>query len=402
VFQDVWDGEKAKIEEYQMGEQIVTPGNFPAFTGDYAGTLGTMLSNKAIKKEWKDVKKLALGQAASLADTFAKNVTNSYHAKMDTSTEQANLVSDDPNKRATKFKELMKSCETALEKYFSAGYQKGGVGTKKAATKKMVETPVFPVSDSLGYEVIGSYAYGRDAGIADDGVLDQALNADPLSAIDQGVIERYVDALRQWQGHEQGGTGSDAYTSYQNAKANLVTALEATYGNQGLIDAGILREDPNGKLGYHLENFFADQRDSINKLPVANAAYSLADLNFHLNRNDISDIKPMEAGILMEAMSTDFATVLESQDIGVAETYAELDGIEDMSEPERMQALAIAKKRADWEDFQRNIRGKASEVPQRSTLDAINESVKRIQGSADFIENQADAVATAAENFDEV
>lgn len=103
----------------------------------------------------------------------------------------------------------------------------------------------------------------------------------------------------------------------------------------------------------------------------------------------------------MEAMSTSFAEVLGTQDLGVIETFAEIEGIEGLSEPDRAQALAIAQKRADWEEFQRTIRGRASEVPSQSTLDVINDSIKKFKTGTQITNAQASVISQSAQNLTE-
>ena len=394
VFQGVWE---SMAEQITKNQSDVTPGVYPSYSEDdlYKGTIAEILARPAVRKKgYKQKTKLLRAKATEKGNEFGAALQQSYsnyYAKAEALGKAEQESTEDPNQMYRKIRMTMAKANVAIEKFVKLSVAKGGKASKKAGNAVVVESPVFPVSDAQGFEVIGSYPYGRGVGISKDNVLNQILNADPLAAVDQAVIEAYLDAL-----YKKGKGSKD----YEIAKGNLVTAVDSLYSHQELLDIGVL-EQAGGQLRYRLENFFADQRDSVQKLSVGNAAYSLADLNFHLDTDTISDIRPQEAGVLMEAMSTSFAEVLGTQDLGVIETFAEIEGIEGLSEPDRAQALAIAQKRADWEEFQRTIRGRASEVPSQSTLDVINDSIKKFKTGTQITNAQASVISQSAQNLTE-
>jgi len=398
ILEIAWNIMPESITENQTD---VTPGPYPDLTDEnFLGTIEEILARPAIREQGiKNKMILTNSISEAMGRKFAQRLMKSYEERKAFAEAEGDKVFEstkDPNKKWKKVKTLMYDANTAMEAFTGLSMTKGGLDSKEAATVKTIESPIFPVSDAQGYQVIGSYRYGRGVGVSKDNVLNQLMNADPMAAIDQTVLEQYLDNLHK-SGKEQ---GSQDYKDYQIAKAALVSSLEETYSEQELLDIGILRVDGD-ELRYRPENFFADQRDAVQKLSAGNAAYSLADLNFHQSRLDVSDLRPMEAGVLMEAMSTDFATILESQDIGVIETFTEIDGVEELSEIDRAQALAIARKRADWEDFQRNIRGRPTENPRQSTLEAINESIKTMKTGSLVTSAQAESIAQSASTLGE-
>lgn len=151
--------------------------------------------------------------------------------------------------------------------------------------------PVFPVSDALGYEVIGSYRYGRDVGIEPGGVFDVLASQDPLSLLDRKTIEDFVaSAIRHkdvWADRPdpkiKGRIKRQKLTPEQGATEANRRALEELRNKHQLTDKQILEfglaKGDSGPLDFDLGNWIADKsKDGVFKIPLINAGYSLADL----------------------------------------------------------------------------------------------------------------------------
>lgn len=197
--------------------------------------------------------------------------------------------------------------------------------TQKKSIQSKVFSPVFPVSDERGYQVFGTYRYGRGVSIEPGGVWDALAAQDPLGMLDRQTVEQVVDVFVR----RKGSLVADVEKTLANGKVvkvgQKVTGPEAvTYVEQKVIDS--LREnltdrqildldlaeigDNPNMLKLRLSNWFSeDSKEGIHKIPVVNAAYSLADLTLHTNQH-VCDCKAAEADILIDAFGqADFLEV---------------------------------------------------------------------------------------------
>jgi hypothetical protein len=197
-------------------------------------------------------------------------------------------------------------------------------------------SPVFPVSDHLGYTVIGSYRYGRGISISPNGMWDQMANQDPLSVLDKGtrdeLLRLYVqgksvtvmlpvmvdDPKNKGQKIQAEPLRLEAVTLNPKSpgkkpgedvpdpdmaryEKHLLSQLRRTLTNSQILEYGLatVGEDPD-MLQMNLANWVSDGREGIHKIPVINAAYSLADLGLHTSQS-VCECKAAEASILVSA-----------------------------------------------------------------------------------------------------
>lgn len=186
-------------------------------------------------------------------------------------------------------------------------------------------SPVFPVSDSRGYEVVGSYRYGRDVSIEPQNIFQGIHYQDPLSFLDKQDVVNVLNAFVRKKGRVRGVPQVDPKTGkvvkdnkgnpkILNISANnpiaqnsleqhLLGQLRKNLTNKQIIDLfGMDTDDPTS-LENGLRNWITDKlKDGIHKVPVINAAFSLADLH---NRQDkrVCSCKGAEADVLLEAFS---------------------------------------------------------------------------------------------------
>lgn len=246
---------------------------------------------------------------------------------------------------------------------------KKGSGKPKVTVHK-VESPVFPVSDARGYEVVGTWRYGRGQDIEPDGVFDVLHKMDPLSLLDSQTIKAVVDAVAGNKtaadktnalrnklvkaGVKNGdiapseiGSGGD---SQGDLNRKVLSQLRQHLTDKNIIDLGLARRntaDPT-ILDFDFRNFIAGSgTDGISRLPINNAAYTLADLGVH-DQNHVCSCKMAEADLLLDvAADSDFVHVSETVD-------NDADVVTQWSVRQALSTMP------SWQQSQEALRGSAS------------------------------------------
>jgi len=192
--------------------------------------------------------------------------------------------------------------------------------TRQTRRKVKFYSPVFPVSDARGYEVIGSYRYGRDVDIEPDGVFDVLLKQDPFTVLDSYTADQLVDNIVSGRGvsnkvevkkiTKKGNVITDEVsavnpTARAESEKRVLGMLKRNFTDEQIInlkDGGLVRNtsDPN-QLEFGLRNWFAeDSKEGVHKLPINNAAFALSDLQHHTLKR-VCDCKAAEADLILEA-----------------------------------------------------------------------------------------------------
>jgi len=167
--------------------------------------------------------------------------------------------------------------------------------------QKPFYAPVFPVSDHRGYEVIGTYRYGRGMTTERLGELSDYAPGDSPN-YDQ--IEEFLAALRQDTDYSQIVGTLDPAT-----KAELLEAFNTDAGAEirAIIDPAASQSDQGGS------NQVADASTQMPlKMSVTNTAYSLADMlvsDTSGGGTNTCACKGAEADILMVAFDANFEDV---------------------------------------------------------------------------------------------
>jgi hypothetical protein len=204
----------------------------------------------------------------------------------------------------------------------------GGQTTIRASfdntSKQTVITPVFPVSDAMGFEVYGSFAYGRGLTVASYVQLLQSAGADGTVIGGTGdttslqtllAVEKYLDVLRSTGGTPQ--SALDAAREFGGALAaeDIERAIEA----EGLeVQAGKFKStmptdrSPNSAGAQaHISGVASDSSSAEQSTLAANAPQELA--NIDPGTTDICNCKGAEAMFFLQAFSGEYAK-LESNE----------------------------------------------------------------------------------------
>ena len=209
-----------------------------------------------------------------------------------------------------------------------------GKGTKTVSNKTTSFSPVFPVSDGQGYHVIGSYRYGRDVGIDPEGVFSQMHQYDIFSLLDRNLVEKILRVFIQgksikvpkmeeidagngqtkWVPVGEVAIGGKEAEKQLNDEA-LQQLRAANLTDKQILDfsLAISKSTKPGQLDFSLANYFSDSKmDGVQKIPVNNAAYSLADLNFQQSGH-VCECKAAEANVQLLAFGQEqFVSLTQS------------------------------------------------------------------------------------------
>jgi murein DD-endopeptidase MepM/ murein hydrolase activator NlpD len=235
---------------------------------------------------------------------------------------------------------------------------KSGAGRKRTAKAtnhvKYYDVPVLPVSDARGYEVVGTYRYGRGLTIES---LDAMSGFTSNSTEDYESVEAFIDAVKK--------DASDASLSV--AIGNLSPALRAQLASGTMSDAVtnmIKLDDPGGsQTALKGMNFPADKREFTQKATVTNAAYSLADLSVTANRRTVCSCKGAEADTLLRAFDSSLFVGVEDLDTGDTEQVQ--DWLTD-------QMVATS---TDWAATQSAYRGTVRDAGSAGLFDVVKDAV---------------------------
>jgi hypothetical protein len=253
-------------------------------------------------------------------------------------------------------------------------------------------SPVFPVSDALGYEHYGSYQYGRGLSIEPGGNYEQLMATDPLQFASDILRERFLRAIRSTDPNPQARA-----ERIRGALRDIANDPEFLNGPGAAVALAYLEQserngDRTTMISNGLANYVMSDRDSVMKLPVNNVAYRLADLQ-PMGQDDQCSCRGAEADLLLAAyMAGDAFTIIDSED-AATNWVAE-------------QMVYAAK---SWSEAQQKMRGMAPEVGRRSLLDNVEgwerlgqsyqQTVKRAERSLGSVQTNSERVSAQLDNI---
>ena len=229
-----------------------------------------------------------------------------------------------------------------------------GLGRNQKSTpqtqQKYYDVPVLPVSDARGYEVVGTYRYGRGLTLAS---LEQLSGFVSSSSDDYEKIDAFLDTVQK--------DASEATLSV--AIGNLSPALRAQLASRTMsetVSELVLKlDDPGGsQTTLRGMNFPVDKREFTQKTTLTNAAYSLADLKATADRRSVCSCKGAEADILFHAFDSNLF-------VQVRDTAQVQDWLSD-----QMVAASV-----DWAATQAAYRGTIQNAGASGLGDAVRNAV---------------------------
>lgn len=192
-------------------------------------------------------------------------------------------------------------------------------GKRSKKKTKAIYSPVFPVSDHKGYEVIGSYRYGRGLSIEAGGDLESILfEEDPLQYQDINDVENLVESLvlNNIRRDEDGGSPSSSVRSTLSLseKAKFAASLEARDENGELLIQN--PTDPTNvdatQFDVKFSNWIETAVRSQDKLTVANKAFRLSDLSTFVDKT-YCECRAEEADVDLSAFGIENFLIVEGE-----------------------------------------------------------------------------------------
>jgi len=262
-----------------------------------------------------------------------------------------------------------------MHRLFGGSFPEGGslpfhFRTDTGVVREPLNTfsPVFPVSDAVGYEHYGTYQYGRGLSIEPGGNYETLMGTDPFQYVDPDLAYAFANAVRR-EGAPTGADGSPVLGRDAWAALRAIASDEEFAHSPGAdIAIRVFREDnpdsdqteSTAMIASGLANYVMSSRDAITHLPVSNVAFRLADLNPNITGEDTCVCRGAEADLLIAAyMSGSSAT-----------TFVSVENAPDQASRWVSQQMVLA---ADsWTLSQNALRGAAlTTLGRRSVFDSV-------------------------------
>lgn len=173
-------------------------------------------------------------------------------------------------------------------------------GTKKTYKHNV---PIFPVSDERGYEVVGTFRYGRGMSIEAGGSFDVLSNRDVTTNTSFDIVEQFLASIT---------ANTDASIAVATLSPEKRAELASLVGGVDLTarDGQLRVVNPDGTLsGIGHSSRPANSNQTTQKLTVTNAAYGLADMQVLTDRNVCSCVGAEAATMLQAFASGNFVLV---------------------------------------------------------------------------------------------
>jgi len=282
-----------------------------------------------------------------------------------------------------------------------------------------LQTPVFPVSDARGYEVFGSYRYGRDVDIDPNGVFDALHNQSPLDILDKHQMDLILRVIVKKEGlyadvpveNPDGSVKTDkngnpvtrkelleGQDAYDEASRQVIAALRREYTDKQLLDLGLAEKtsDPN-MLEINFMNWFSEKgKEGVQKLPINNAAYSLADMTLHTSKR-ICSCKMAEAEVMLDAAGQDNFLDFAAP----ANQTADTAGTGEEDRPTQWLMAEVARQSGAWKVSQDALRGTVPDTRKSTIVSTILSTGEAFRDQVDRISEQTRALTAQAESIEE-
>lgn len=241
-------------------------------------------------------------------------------------------------------------------------------GNSLVPETKSVYTPVFPVSDADGYEVVGSYRYGRGLSVLPGGSWEQLTMEDGFSWSDINSVENFVREL-----------GSGRYAPVGEGGTLDAETAAALAEQEGVPQSRIIAPDGDGRTVFEqrLMNRPANVgTERVFKITAVNAAYSLADMGVTLSR-EVCECKGAQADLFLQAFAE-----------GGEAAYVEVEQPDSVSQWLSNQMVEAS---TSWAENQGALRGEYEEQTS-GLLTAAVEQLTDSERRASLVENASSSI----------
>ncbi len=211
-------------------------------------------------------------------------------------------------------------------------------------------SPVFPVSDALGYDHYGSFQYGRGLSIEPGGNYERLMATDPLQFLSDGQREQLLRTLRSTPPNNRRAATLALFQTFAPTLSGTAAEVALDY-----LENDQRNGDRTTMIANGMANYIMSDRDATMKMPVNNVAYQLADLT-PMGQQDTCECRGAEADLLLAAY------------MAGTESYALVTSSEEATVwvSSQMQQAADA-----WSEAQSRMRGMAEDQGRRSILDTV-------------------------------
>lgn len=257
---------------------------------------------------------------------------------------------------------------------------------KKQSKSESTYSPVFPISDEGGYQVIGSYRYGRGVLIESGESMEQLAFSDPLQFADPEAVEDFVDVLRGVQPSSLSFIDADGNrTGNEDTASPIRTAaerrlVESILNNPETPDE--LRQqltNPDTQNSTGLSNWVARHNEGVLRLAASNSAFTVADLGIYADQR-VCDCRADQADILIDAYAAEeFVQVVDPTS----------DQVTKFSQSIMLQKAVSHGRR------QRALRGTLLDRSHQQLSDAFREGVETWDKQASLAQEQVENLQSA-------
>jgi len=248
--------------------------------------------------------------------------------------------------------------------------------------------PVFPVSDSRGYEVVGSQRYGRDVDSDSGGVWSDLISRNVLEALDSRTVD---DVVNLAYGQRKGLTGERMKQLVQNIMAQDPESDRT-------IKLGAMAA--RNQLDVGLRNWYKDTKDAVTKIQLVNAAYTLANLTPTGRNTPPCSCRTAEANIMLEdAQSSSFVSVVAGMVVSptsdavtqYATKATAAAGIDWKMRQDALRGTTVDRQRSSTVEFFRNLDetfDQASQATAALTQDFVADAKATYKEAAQNVKNE--------------
>lgn len=306
---------------------------------------------------------------------------------------------------------IIDAVNSSLSDFFGVAVESQVGGWQKGESKSTfaVQTPVFPVSDAQGYVVVGSYQYGRGVTTDPDGVLSALHRQDPFSFLSREAIDSMVEILSSGQSGNVTITIPDAngvskkVTLPVAEAVNRVNELQLQQFRTNLTDQDILdlglatrNSDNPDLIEYSFLNWFEDgQKEGVNKVPILNAAWSLADIRGSTGTR-VCECKAAEARVLLSALRADEVVPLVPTSFINGQVFAA-----DRDNINSFLANQASLRVPSWLETRRAVQGTVLDRGGPSILQTLGNAVSDLGNATSNVRDAVNTLNTTANSLGE-